>query len=293
MRAIWKLTYTLLLGVASSAAASAADPITVAGSTTVKPIVDAAVPQFRKNNPGVEFVVGAGGSGQGIQLIGKGSVNIGMSSRPVSAAEKAQASDMVEHPVGMDGVALIANSSNPVTKLTKEQVQAIYSGQITSWKDLGGSAAPIMPFTLNSKHGTHEVWAEYFGLETSESGEGAALVAAHRRKGDPAFSAVTAKALDDPRQVLAGILTNPNAIGYVSIGVATAVARKGAPVRLLNLDGVAATEANVKSRAYKLSRPLLLLTKGQATGKVRDFIDYLTGPDGQAIVSGMDYIPVN
>jgi ABC-type phosphate transport system substrate-binding protein len=199
MRTIWKLTYTLLLGVASSAVASAADQITVAGSTTVKPIVDTAVLQFKKNDPGVEFVVGAGGSGQGIQLIGKGSVNIGMSSRPVSAAEKAQASDMVEHPVGMDGVALIANSSNQVTKLTKEQVQAIYSGQVTSWKDLGGSAAPIMPFTLNSKHGTHEVWAEYFGLETGESGAGAALVAAHRRKGDPSFSAVTAKALESGR----------------------------------------------------------------------------------------------
>jgi ABC-type phosphate transport system substrate-binding protein len=185
MRAIWKLTYTLLLGVASSAVASAADQITVAGSTTVKPIVDTAVLQFKKNNPGVEFVVGAGGSGQGIQLIGKGSVSIGMSSRPVSAAEKAQAGDMVEYPVGMDGVALIANSSNPVTKLTKEQVQAIYSGQVTSWKDLGGSAAPIVPFTLNSKHGTHEVWAEYFRIGNQRERGGRSLGRGAPQEGRP------------------------------------------------------------------------------------------------------------
>jgi phosphate transport system substrate-binding protein len=292
MRITSKLFCVLSLAILSSAVASAADQITIAGSTTVKPVVDTAVQQFKKNNPGVEFLVGAGGSGQGIQLIAKGSVNIGMASRPVSADEKAQASDMVEHRIGLDGVALIVNSANPVHKLTKEQVQAIYSGEVTSWKDLGGPSAPIALYTLNSKHGTHEVFMEYFGLETNESGAGAALLAAHRKKGAPSFSVVTAKALDDPRQVLAAILTNPNALGYVSIGIAAGVAQKGAPIRLLDLDGIAATEAGVVSGAYQLSRPLLLLTKGEATGRVRDFIDYLCGPDGQAIVTKMDYIAV-
>jgi phosphate transport system substrate-binding protein len=289
MRIIPRLACVLALGIASSMAVSAADQITVAGSTTVKPIVEAATQQFKKMNPGVEIAVGGGGSGQGIQLVSKGTVNIGMSSRPLKADE--QAGDLVEYRIGLDGVALITNSRNPVTKVTKVQVQAIYSGQTTNWKDLGGASAPIVLYTLNSKHGTHEVFMEYFGLETKEDGEGAALVAAHRKKGDEAYSRVTAKALDDARQMVAAILTNPNAIGYVSIGIAASTKDKGAPIRLLELDGVAANEANVLSAAYKLSRPLLLLTKGEAKGRAQDFINFLSGAEGQAIVKQMDYIP--
>jgi phosphate transport system substrate-binding protein len=290
MRTIEKLACVLTLSMVGSAAAPAADQITIAGSTTVKPIVETAAPQFKKKNPGVELVVGGGGSGQGIQLVSKGSVTLGMSSRPLNADEK---SGLVEHVIGMDGVALIAHSSNPVKSLTKQQVQAIYSGQIATWKELGGSAAPIVLYTLNAKHGTQEVFMKYFGLEAKESGEGAALVAAHRKQGDEAYSRVTAKALDDVRQVIAAIVTNPNALGYVSISIAAATAAKGAPIRLLTLDGIAATEANVKSGTYTLSRPLLLLTKGEAQGVLQEFIRYMSGPEGQAIVKQLDYIPAS
>jgi phosphate transport system substrate-binding protein len=289
MSNIQKLLSVVALGIASSVPAFAADPITIAGSTTVKPIVENAMQQFKKKNPGVEFAVGGGGSGQGIQLVSKGTVNIGMSSRPLNATEKT--SDLVEHRIGLDGVTLIANKSNPVSNLTTEQVQGIYSGKITNWKELGGPAAPIVVYTLNSKHGTHEVFMEYFGLETKESGEGAATVAVHRKKGDEAYSTLPAKAMDEGRQVIAAILTNPNAIGYVSIGIAASIAGKGAPIRLLDLDGIAATEANVVAGTYKLSRPLLLLTKGEAKGAAQDFIHFLAGPEGQAIVKQMDYIP--
>ena len=291
MRTIRKLACVLASSIAGVAAVAAADQITVAGSTTVKPIVETGVVQFKKKNPGVEFVVGGGGSSQGIQLVSKGAVNIGMASRALSADEKAQGTGLVEHAIGLDGVALITNSSKPVTKLSKEQVQAIYMGQITSWKDLGGPAAPIVLCSLNSKHGTHEVFMNYFGLEAKESGEGAALVAVHRKRGEETYSRVTAKALDDARQEIAAVLTNPNAIGYVSIGIAAAMAQKGAPLRLLELDGVAATEANVKSGSYRLSRPLLLLTNGEAKGKTQDFIAFLSGPEGQSIVKQLDYIP--
>ena len=289
-KTIQMLACMLLWSIVSPVAVSAADQITVAGSTTVKPIVETAVQQYKKKNPGVEFVVGGGGSGQGIQLATKGAVNIGMSSRPLTADEKT-AGGLVEYAIGLDGVALVAHSSKPVTKLTKEQVQAIYCGQITNWKEIGGPAAPIVLYSLNSKHGTHEVFMNYFGLEAKESGEGAAVVAVHRKRGEEAYSSVTAKTVDDARQEIAAILTNPNAIGYVSLGFAASMAAKGAPIRLLGLDGVAATEANVKSGEYKLSRPLLLLTKGEAAGKAQDFIKYLSGPDGQTIVKQMDYIP--
>jgi phosphate transport system substrate-binding protein len=279
-----------MLAMVCSSFVFGADQITIAGSTTVKPIVENAVQEYKKKNPGVEFVVGGGGSGQGIQLVSKASVKIGMSSRPLTADEK-QTGGLTEYIIGMDGVALVSNTANPVAKLTKEQVQAIFTGQVKSWKELGGAAAPIVLFSLNSKHGTHEVFMAYFGLEAKETGEGAAMMAVHRKKGQDAYSTVTAKSLDDARQMVAAVVTNPYALGYVSVGIAAGTAAKGAPIRLQQLDGVAATEANVKSGVYLLSRPLLLLTKGDAQGKVDEFIKYMAGPGGQSIVKQMEYIP--
>jgi phosphate transport system substrate-binding protein len=282
----------LALFVTYTAAAGGDDRVIVAGSTTVKPIVDEGVRAFQKAHPGVNFLVGAGGSGQGIQLVGTGKVNLSMASRLPDIKEREQFADLVQHTIGLDGVVMVANVSNAVGNLTKEQVERIYAGEITNWKQLGGKDRPIALITLNTKHGTNEVFLTYFGLETTESGNNATATARFRSKGQQAYSEVSAKVIEDHRQVLAEVLTNPNALGYVSIGQAMQVAAKGARVRLLELDGVAPTIANVRSGVYVFSRPLLLITKGEARGNVRDFIDFLSGPEGQAIVAKMDYIPV-
>jgi phosphate transport system substrate-binding protein len=257
-----------------------------------KPVVDEGVREFKKTHPGADFVVGVGGTGQGIQLVGTGAVNLSMASRVPDAKEKEQFGNLVEHTIGLDGVALVVNESNVVGNLTREQIQSIYVGEITNWKELGGKDRAIALITLNSKHGTSEVFSNYFVLEATESGNDATATARFRRKGQQAYSRVLAKVIEDHRQVLAEVLTNPNALGYVSIGQAMQVAAKGARVHLLQLDGVVPTIANVRSGVYRFSRPLMLITKGEAYGSVRDFIDFLSGPEGQAIVAKMDYIPV-
>jgi phosphate transport system substrate-binding protein len=263
--------------------------ITVAGSTTVKPIADMAAVQFKQKHPGVDLMVGAGGSGRGISLISQGAVSIGMSSRPLKPEE--QAGDLVIHKIGLDGVVLVANSSNPVTTLTRQQVQDIYTGKIANWKELGGADAPISLCALNSDHGTNEVFLNYFALEGNQSGTGSAMVTTFRKAGEGAYSAIHAKTIADHRGVLADVMTNGTALGYVSIGQAMQVVSKGAQVRLLELDGVAPSLANVRSGAYTFSRPLLVIVKSDASKNVREFVDFLSGPEGQAIVSKMDYVP--
>jgi phosphate transport system substrate-binding protein len=285
------LACALALLVTTAAIAMAADQITVAGSTTVKPIIDAAVQQYKKKNPNITFVVGAGGSSQGIQLVGNGAVNIGMASRPLEERETQQWSDLVMHKIGLDGVVLVANAGNAVTGLTREQVQNIYTGKITNWKELGGVNARIALYTLNRKHGTSDIFLNYFGLEATESGEGAAMTATHRKEGNPAYSEVAATVIEDHVGILAKVMTNPNALGYVSIGQALQVTSRGARIRLLALGGVAPTVANVRSGVYAFSRPLLVITRGEARGNVREFVEFLSGPEGQAIVNSLDYIP--
>jgi phosphate transport system substrate-binding protein len=268
------------------------DRIIIAGSTTVKPVVDQGVAIFRKLHPQVDAIVGAGGSGQGIRLVGTNTANIGMISRPLEAQEKERFPDLITYTIGLDGVAIVANQANAVRKLSTQQIQDIYTGKITNWKELGGSDREIVLITLNHNHGTSEVFANYFGLEAKESGVGISLKATFRKKNETDYSSSTANVIEDHRQVLAQIITTPNAIGYVSIGQAMQVVQSGAHVRLLQLDDVEPTVANVQSGAYPFSRPLMLVTKGEAQGPIRDLIDFFSGPEGQAIVSKLDYIPV-
>jgi phosphate transport system substrate-binding protein len=266
--------------------------ILIAGSTTVKPVVDQGVALFKKLHPQVDAVVGAGGSGQGIRLVGTRAASIGMISRPLESQEKEQFPDLVTYTIGLDGVAIVANQANAVRKLSTQQIQDIYTGKITNWKEVGGSNGEIVRITLNHNHGTSEVFANYFGLEAKENGVGLNLKATFRKKGEIEYSSSTAAVIEDHRQVLAQVITTPNAIGYVSIGQAMQVVQSGARVRLLRLDDVDPTVANVQSGAYRFSRPLMLVTKGEAQGAVRDLIDFFCGPEGQAIVSKLDYIPV-
>jgi phosphate transport system substrate-binding protein len=266
--------------------------VIIAGSTTVKPVVDQGLAIFRKLHPQVDAVVGGGGSGQGIRLVGTNTAGIGMVSRPLEAQEKEQFPDLVTYTIGLDGVAMVANQANAVRKLSTQQIQDIYTGKIRNWKELGGSDREIVLITLNHNHGTSEVFANYFGLEAKESGVGINLKATFRKKGEMDYSSSTANVIEDHRQVLAQIITTPNAIGYVSIGQAMQVVKRGARVRLLQLDDVDPTVANVQSGAYRFSRQLMLVTKGEAQGAIRDLIDFFSGPEGQAIVSKLDYIAV-
>jgi phosphate transport system substrate-binding protein len=269
------------------------DRIIFAGSTTVKPVVEQGLPIFRKLHPELDAVVGVGGSGQGIRLVSTGTVGIGMVSRPLEAQEREEFPDLVTYTIGLDGVTIVANQANPVRKLSTQQIQDIYTGKITNWKEVGGRNGEIVRITLNHNHGTSEVFANYFGLEAKENGVGINLKATFRKKGETEYSSSTAAVIEDHRQVLAQIITTPNAIGYVSIGQAMQVVQSGAHIRLLQLDDVEPTVANVRSGVYRFSRPLMLVTKGEAQGHIRDLIDFFCGPEGQAIVSRLDYIPVS
>jgi len=268
------------------------DRILIAGSTTVKPVVDQGISLFKKLHPEVDAVVGAGGSGPGIQLVDTRAVSIGMVSRPLEAQEREQFPDLVTYTIGLDGVAIVANDANPVRKLSTQQIQDIYTGKITNWKEVGGSNREIVLITLNHRHGTSEVFADYFGLEAKERGVGINLKATFRKEGEAEYSSANAKVIEDHRQVLAQIITTPNAIGYVSIGQALQVIQSGAHLRLLRLDDVEPTVANVQSGVYRFSRPLMLVTKGEAQGSVRELINFFSGPEGQAIVTQLNYIPV-
>lgn len=279
-----------LLGAFTSGAA-AEEKITIAGSSTVKPIAEAAARLFKQSHPDVMVVIGGGGSSSGVKNAGEGTVDIGMASRKLKEKEISQYPSLVPIPIGLDGVAIIVNKKNPVTGITRDQLQQIYTGQIDNWKAIGGKDAPIDLVGILLKHGTASVFMKYVGLEGEEEGEGSGKSIRYRAKDGNATANVTAKGADGNQPACAAVLTKPNAIGFASIGFAQSLADKGAGIKLLELEGAVPDIASVKAGTYPLVRPLQVVTKGEATGVVGEFIAFLSSSQGKTIVSDNGYIP--
>lgn len=293
MNSRWKIALVATMALFTCATAQAQETIATAGSSTIRPIVDAAARIFKAKNPEVSFIVGGGGSSHGVKAAGTGEVQLGQCSRFVKEQEMKDYPDLVSFKIGLDGVAVIVNGGNGLTSITREQVQDIYTGKVTNWKEVGGKDTPIILITKEEGRSTLELFQEYFGLESKELEEGGKKMTVHKKKGDPEFSTVKAQIIGDNKDAIAAVTTKPDAIAYVSVGTAQEIAHKGAKIRLLDLDGVPATIENVGNETYPFRRPLHVVTKGQPQGKLKEFVDFLLGEEGQKIVQSLEFIKVN
>ena len=117
--------------------------VIIEGSTTVLPIAQAAAEAFMRQNQDTEIVVRGGGSGVGIASLLDKTCDIADSSRAIKDSELDKATtnhvDPQAHVVAMDGIVVIVNSANPVSGLTIKQLKDIYTGNVSNWKELGGS----------------------------------------------------------------------------------------------------------------------------------------------------------
>ncbi len=276
-------TNMLLVGIGLlclAATSVEAAVITAAGSTTVLPALKGCGKSFQAKHADVYVISAGGGSSKGVSSVGRGKVDIGTASRAVKDKELAAYPGLKQYKLATDGVVVIVNSANPLTSISADQVAKLYNGAADNWSVVGGSDATVNLVTLGMEHGTYELFSKFFHLRGEES------------EGNIQFSKGKAWIAFSQDVALDRVAHDEHAIAFASIGVATAFAEKTGQVKLLLLDGVAATEANVTSGSYALVRPLLLLTNGEAQGEVKNFIDYLQGKECQSSVKDMGYIPV-
>ncbi len=272
--------------------AHAAEQLTISGSSTVKPIVEAAAASFKKSHTDVQITVGGGGSSNGVKNSAGGQVDIGMASRKLKETEKTSFPDLVPVAVGQDGVAVIVNKSNPIQAVTTDQILDMYTGKINNWKEIGGADVPLKLVGILLHHGTSSVFMKFVGLEGEERGEGASKTVCYWKAGVAKDCQAPAKGVDGNQPSCAAVITSQGAVSFASIGFAQSLADKGAPIKLLELDGVKARSENVVSGAYALSRPLLVITKGEPAGMAKAFIEHLLSGEGQKIVKEKGFIPV-
>ena len=247
--------------------------INVIGSTSVQPLAQKLADEFNTKEPKVRIDIQGVGSTAGIKAINEGACDIGMSSRELTEQEKSNG--IVEHVIALDGIAVIVHPNNKVQNLSKEEIFKIFSGQITNWQELCGNDSEIIVVSREAGSGTMGAFEELLNLQQKE--------------GDKIISLLVANALiaEGNGSVLANVAGKENAIGYMSLGMVDQT-----KVKKVAVDGVEATEQNVKSKEYSLARPLLLLTETEPNQATKAFLDFILSAEGQKIVAE-DYIPVN
>ncbi len=236
--------------------------ITVAGSTSVLPFVEYLAAEYMHLFPDVGVNVQGGGSSAGIQAVLTGAADLGMSSRPLGAAEAAELGAL---PIAWDAIAIIVHHTNPVTTLTLDQVRAVFSGTAGDWADVGGRQGRVTVVTREQGSGTRGAFEEMVmrGLDTTER----ALVQ------------------DSNGAVREIVAADPAAIGYLSLGLVDD------RVRALTLDGRPPTVEAVLTGRYELVRPFLFVLGSSPRPEVEAFVEFVLGEQAQALLAQEGLIP--
>lgn len=248
----------------------------IKGSDTVLPVSQETAEIFMKANPDRRVTVTGGGTGVGISALMDQTTDIAMASRPIKFSEKmklkAAKQEVEEVIIAYDALAVIVHPSNPVGRLTRQQLEAIFRGKITNWKELGGPDMKIIVYSRETSSGTYEFFKEnvlrnknYMSSSLSMPATGAVIQSISQTKG---------------------------AIGYVGLAY---LSKRVKPVAVSYDNGanyVLPTLENGRKKLYPVVRPLYYYYNVTDKEKVAPFLRYVLSEEGQNIIKKGGYIPV-
>jgi phosphate transport system substrate-binding protein len=277
------ITLMLIMGLAAcSRQNQQASSLQIKGSDTMVNLGQAWAEAFMKANPKVSVAVTGGGSGTGIAALLSNTCDIAELSRELKPEEITMAREKGFEPkqitVALDGLAVVVHPANPLTQLTMDQLAAIFSGAVTNWKEIGGADLPIVVLSREVNSGTHVYFKEH-------------VLRRGQQESQVEFAA-NALMLSSSQAIADEVAQNPGAIGYYGMGYISPREKALAIARDATAPFVSPTIDNVLSQAYPISRPLLMVSRGQPRDLVADFLAFVLSPEGQKIVSKIDFVPV-
>lgn len=238
--------------------------ITVSGSTSVEKVGIALGDEFMALNPDVNFTYEGIGSSGGVKNANDGTTMIGTASRNIKDSEKEYG--LTEQVLAYDGIAVIVHPSNDVAELSVEQIQKVYLGEITNWKDLGGKDEQIAVVSREDGSGTRGAFEEIVDFE----------------------DALTASAIikDGNGNVQATIAGNELAMGYVSFTYLDET------VKGLLIEGAQPTVAAVLDGSYSISRPFnIIYHEANLSDVAKQWLEWVKTSDAKEIISEKGAIP--
>ena len=247
-------------------AASVSGTVSTDGSTSMEKVIGALSESYMAANKDVTVNYNPTGSGAGITAVQEGTCDIGLSSRALKDEEKA--AGLKETVLAYDGIAIIVYPDNPVSDLSIEQIAKLYTGEITNWKDVGGSDAEVVLIGREAASGTRDGFESITGTKDK---------CQYRQE------------LTSTGDVITAVSQNPDAIGYASLA-----AIKDS-VKALSVDGVTPSETTVKDGSYQVQRPFVLVTvEGKAlSAAAQSFFDYATSADAADIIAKAGAVAAN
>ncbi len=242
------------------------------GSTTVGPIAKAFAEYYMQQNKDVNITVSESGSGNGAKSLINKACDIANMSRFMKGKEFKAAADKgimpVAHVVAMDGLPILVHPSNPVDKLTVDQVRDIYLGKITNWKQLGGPDKKIIKISRDTNSGTYETFNKLVMKKQKIAGD--------------------CEYVGSNGAIRQRVQSTSSAIGYAGLGFVDKT------VKALSVNDVFPSAKTVASGKYPIARPLYMFTNGypKLGTHLHGFMTLHLSPRGQEIVESIGFIPV-
>ena len=248
----------------------------IKGSDTVLPLTQKESEVFMKKYPGSSLMVTGGGSGVGLAALQNGTTDIAQTSRKIKMDEKMKMQDAGMNPVetiiAYDALAVIVNPSNKINQLTREELEIIYTGKVTNWKDVGGDDLQIVLYSRESSSGTFEFFKEHV-MNKKNFAPSALLM--------PATGAI-----------VQSVSQTKGAIGYIGLAYVEPTVKaikvsydKGATY-------VSPSVENAMNKTYPITRPLYYYYLNTTQKAIKPYLDFILSPEGQSIVKEIGYIPV-
>jgi len=265
---------TLIAGTVAGTAV--AGTVTVKGSDTMVVMGQRWAEEFMKKKPQTTIQVTGGGSGTGISALINGTTDVCESSRSMKDSEKKQLTDKagappIEIPVAKDGLSVYVHESNPLTELTMAQLKAIFTGKVTSWKELGGADAKIIPYSRENSSGTYVFFKEHV-LDNADF--------TPRAQNMPGTAAVV------------------NAVTKEKFGIGYGGAAYAKGIKILKvkkdatMPAVGPSDVTIKDGSYPLSRPLFFYVRAKPSVEIKAFTDWVLSSEGQGVVTKVGYFPI-
>ncbi|MFN0050265.1 MAG: PstS family phosphate ABC transporter substrate-binding protein [Cytophagales bacterium] len=266
--------FSLILGACDTLNESRT--IVIKGSETMQPLISALADKYNENQAkGIIFKIEGGGSQSGLDALFNDKTDIAMSSKSVLNEDQdtlmARSKSIKKLDIAIDEILIVVNSNNSVRKLTSNQLREIYNGEITSWDQVGGTGASIMPLSRKKGSGSLSFFLEK--IMSNQSFTGSVMM------------------MDNVKDILAKVENEPNAIAFVGGGHFS----KQIKVLDISTDGVEyfyPSERNVRARYYPYVIPLSLYYVEDAENEyLNKFLKFVQTKSARYTITDMGFIP--
>ena len=235
------------------------------GSTSMEDVMGTLIEAFKEVQPGVTVNYTGSGSGAGITGAQEGTCDIGLASRDLKEDE----TGVSQITVAKDGIAIIVNPENPVSDLSIEQIAALATGATANWSEVGGNDAEVVFMGREAGSGTRDGFESITGTEEA---------------------CVYQNEYTSTGEVVAGVASNPNAIGYASLSAVEG----DDTVKILTVGGVAPSEETVLDGTYEIQRNFNFIINDSTalSDAAQAFVDWATSTEASDLIAGAGAVPV-